>query len=300
MQQLSEPSDFNINDYDFKLKQVDGKFQVRFQNKNNGSLLTLKTPYMILPFQPSSYLKSKGSIDNLNDWTIDAKAICYETLDLSKMKDKNENSVNYDFENNKDKITKLFSIFKEIREKAIDFLVENCEKIWKKKVKREIIDEAYMSKIIKESDKKDANGNLYPDRITCKITKGKENNPEIVVEDFEGNLIKIDTWEDIETKLVPLVPNGTPAKMIIQLRTSIVNSKFFITLKLCALQIDDKSKTRVNNVFTFRDIGDKIQTVKDSLTNDKESTEETTNAVDSEVESEDESEEGSEVDVNEA
>lgn len=297
MQQLSSPADFDIKDYDFKLKQVDGKFQVRLQNKNNGALLTLKTPYMILPFEPSSYLKSKGSTDNLNDWTIDAKAICYETIDLSKMKDKNNNSVAYDFENNKEQITKLFSIFKEIREKAIDFLVDNCEKIWKKKVKREIIDEAYMSKIIKESDKKDANGNLYPDRITCKIMKGKENVPELVVEDFEGNLIKVDTWEDIETKLVPLVPKGTPAKMIIQLRTSIVNSKFFITLKLCALQIDDKSKTKVNNIFTFRDFDEKLKIVKDTSTKD---TEETTKTVDSEEESDNDSDEGSEVDVEEA
>jgi hypothetical protein len=297
MQQLSSPADFDIKDYDFKLKQVDGKFQVRLQNKNNGALLTLKTPYMILPFEPSSYLKSKGSTDNLNDWTIDAKAICYETIDLSKMKDKNNNSIAYDFENNKEQITKLFSIFKEIREKAIDFLVDNCEKIWKKKVKREIIDEAYMSKIIKESDKKDANGNLYPDRITCKIMKGKENVPEIAVEDYEGNLIKIDTWEDIETKLVPLVPKGTPAKMIIQLRTSIVNSKFFITLKLCALQIDDKSKTKVNNIFTFRDFDEKLKIVKDTSTKD---TEETTKTVDSEEESDNDSDEGSEVDVEEA
>ena len=158
-----------------------------------------------------------------------------------------------------------------------------------------------MSKIIKESDKKDANGNLYPDRITCKIMKGKENAPELVVEDFEGNLIKIDTWEDIETKLVPLVPKGTPAKMIIQLRTSIVNSKFYITLKLCALQIDDKSKTKVNNIFTFRDFDEKLQAVKETVSKDSE---ETTNTADSEDESGDESgdesDEGSEVDVEEA
>ena len=271
MQQLTTPTEFDIENYEFKLKQVDGKFQVRFQNKNNGSLLTFKTPYMIVPFEPSSYSKSKGSTDNLNDWTIDVKAVCYDALNLSKMKDKNGNSVTYDFENNKEQITKLFSIFREIREKAIDFLVDNCEKIWKKKVKREIIDEAYMSKIIKESDKKDANGNLYPDRITCKIMKGKENVPEIAVEDYEGNLIKIDTWEDIETKLIPLVPKGTPAKLIIQVRASIVNSKFFITLKLCAIQIDDKTTTKVNNIFTFRDLDEKIQDVKDSYkTNDSD------------------------------
>ena len=271
MQQLTTPTEFDIENYEFKLKQVDGKFQVRFQNKNNGSLLTFKTPYMIVPFEPSSYSKSKGSTDNLNDWTIDVKAVCYDALNLSKMKDKNGNSVTYDFENNKEQITKLFSIFREIREKAIDFLVDNCEKIWKKKVKREIIDEAYMSKIIKESDKKDANGNLYPDRITCKIMKGKENVPEIAVEDYERNLIKIDTWEDIETKLIPLVPKGTPAKLIIQVRASIVNSKFFITLKLCAIQIDDKTTTKVNNIFTFRDLDEKIQDVKDSYkTNDSD------------------------------
>jgi len=285
MQQLTTPTEFDIENYEFKLKQVDGKFQVRFQNKNNGSLLTLKTPYMIVPFEPSSYLKSKGSTDNLNDWTIDVKAVCYDALNLSKMKDKNGNSVTYDFENNKEQITKLFSIFREIREKAINFLFDNCEKIWKKKVKREIIDEAYMSKIIKESDKKDANGNLYPDRITCKIMKGKENVPEIAVEDYEGNLIKIDTWEDIETKLVPLVPKGTPAKLIIQVRASIVNSKFFITLKLCAIQIDDKTKTKVNNIFTFRDLDEKIQDVKDSY-----KIGETTETNDSEGESDEESE----------
>ena len=116
-----------------------------------------------------------------------------------------------------------------------------------------------MSKIIKETDKKDANGNFYPHRITCKIMKGKENCPEITVEDYEGNLINIDTWEDIETKLIPLVQKGSPAKMIIQLRTSIVNSKLFITLKLCALQIDDKKKMKVNNIFTFKDFNEKNQ-----------------------------------------
>ena len=76
---------------------------------------------MILPFEPSSYLKSKGSTDNLNDWTIDAKAICYETIDLSKIKDKNNNPVTYDFENNKTQITKLFSIFTVVRNSNADF-----------------------------------------------------------------------------------------------------------------------------------------------------------------------------------
>lgn len=290
MTTLTNPHDFNIENYIFKLKTVDGKHQVRFQNKSDGSLCTLKSPYVIFPFEPSSYSKSKGATENIQDWSIDIKAACYETLDLSKVKDKDGNSVSFNSEQNKQGIKEMFEAFKQIREKAIDFLAENSQKIWKKEVKREIIEEAYISKLIKESDKTDNDGNPYPDRVTCKIMKGKEGNPEIVIEDFEGNPIDISSWDDIEEKMIPLVPKGSAGRIILQIRTSIVNSKFFITLKLCALQIDDKSKSRVNSVFTFRE---------ENSNQSKTVTENSNDVEDSEEEEEDDDED-EEVDVEEA
>ena len=74
----------NANDYTFKYKNVDGKHQVNLRN-GIGSIPVFWSPWLIAPFGVSSYMKSKGSTETLNDWTLDLKASCYQNLDLSKL-----------------------------------------------------------------------------------------------------------------------------------------------------------------------------------------------------------------------
>ena len=271
--QVSTANDIDLNEYLFKLKFTEGKPQTRFSNTKTGSILTVKTPWVIFPFEPSSYSRSKGSTDTPTDWNIVFKASCYETLDVSKVLDKNGSPSNFEFDKNKDDIILLFAILEAIESKAVEFLTENSQKLFKKNLKKEIIEEAYLQKIVKKSDKKDASGLAYPDSVTVKIMKNKDGNPDVVVEDFEGNPITISSWEDIDTKLIPLMGKGSAGRCIFQLRTSVVNNKFFLTLKLCALQVNDRRRSAGTSIFTFRELPVKADAKKitsDENTHDSE------------------------------
>jgi hypothetical protein len=282
---------FNAENFNFKLKVVDGKQQIKLTSKD-GKLAIVNTPFMIFPFPVSSYAKSKGSTDTITDWTLDIKASCYETLDLK--------TIDYDYGKNSIMIKKLFGEFEKIQNMLTDFAVENSVKLFKKELKREIIEEAYVAKFIKKSDKKDPDGNSYPDRITTKIMKSiKTGNPDIIIEDFEENSIPIESWNDIETKVTELIPKGTPGRSIIMLRPYLVNGKLGMTIKLCAVQVDDKKKNAGSNVFTFRSGPSSFSAQKPTENVAAPKAEET--VVDSEEEEEEEEDdEGSEVDVEES
>ena len=279
--QTLNAENLNAENFVFKLKTVDGKHQTRIVNKTTGYAPIIKTPWMIVPFGPSSYAKSKGATENLTDWTIEAKASCYQTLDLK--------NIPFDYEKNKSDIEKMFQFFEELEVKAIDFAQENSLKFFKKEIKRAIIEEAYVVKMIKKSDKKDGEGNPYPDRITTKIMKNiKSGMPDVVIEDLDGNSIPVKNWEDIETSVSEIITKGTPARLIIQLRTYLVNNKFGFSIKLCAVQLDDKKKNNMNSVFSFKE--NQTETTKKNSTTNEET---------HDSENEDENEDGSEVEVEE-
>lgn len=288
---------FNAENFNYKLKVIDGKQQIKLTSKD-GKLAIVNTPFMIFPFAPSSYAKSKGSTDMPTDWTLDLKAACYETLDLKK--------IDCDYSKNGIMIKKLFGEIEILQNRLTDFAVENSAKLFKKELKREIIEEAYVAKIIKKSDKKDQDGNPYPDRITTKIMKNiKTGNPDLIIEDFEENSIPIESWEDIETKVSALIPKGTAGRSIIMFRPYLVNGKLGITIKLCAVQVDDKKKNAGSNVFTFR-TGPSSFASTTSTPKPVETVESVVQAVEEQVvdseeeEEEDDDDEGSEVDVEES
>jgi hypothetical protein len=243
----------NANDFTFKYKNVDGKHQVYLRN-GVGSIPVFWSPWLIAPFGVSSYMKSKGSTETLNDWTLDLKASCYQNLDLSKL------GKTFSYEDNKEDIEYLLQFFNQLQEKAIDFAHSNSKNLFKREMKREIIEEACITKILKKTDKKDAEGNFYPDKFTTKIGKDKNGLPDIVVEDFEYSQTTFSSsenvaqaWLDLEDKLGQLVPKGTPLRAIIQLKPYFVNGKLGFSLKLCAIQLDDKKKNSGPIVYTFRE-----------------------------------------------
>jgi len=287
---------FNAENFNFKLKVVDGKQQIKLTSKD-GKLAIVNTPFMIFPFPVSSYAKSKGSTDTPTDWTLDLKAACYETLDLKK--------IDCDYSKNSDMIKKLFGEIEILQNKLTDFAVENSVKLFKKELKREIIEEAYVAKIIKKSDKKDADGNPYPDRITTKIMKNiKSGNPDLIIEDFEENSIPIESWDDIETKVTSLIPKGTAGRSIIMFRPYLVNGKLGITIKLCAVQVDDKKKNAGSNVFTFRtgpsSFASNVSTPQPAQPVVQAVEEQVADSEEEEEEEEEDDDEGSEVDVEES
>ena len=288
---------FNAENFNYKLKVIDGKQQIKLTSKD-GKLAIVNTPFMIFPFAPSSYAKSKGSTDMPTDWTLDLKAACYETLDLKK--------IDCDYSKNGIMIKKLFGEIEILQNRLTDFAVENSAKLFKKELKREIIEEAYVAKIIKKSDKKDQDGNPYPDRITTKIMKNiKTGNPDLIIEDFEENSIPIESWEEIETKVSGLISKGTAGRSIIMFRPYLVNGKLGITIKLCAVQVDDKKKNSGSNVFTFR-TGPSSFASTTSTPKPVETVESVVQAVEEQVvdseeeEEEEDDDEGSEVDVEES
>lgn len=249
----------NLENYTFKIKNVDGKYQTKIVNKTNGSPLIIKTPWLIIPFLPSSYAKKNGATENITDWTLSAKASCYQTLALT-------DNIQYDYEKNKNEIEKLFKLFDDLNEKALDFAQENSQKLFKKELDRNFISKAdYVTKIIKSSTKKDNDGNFYPSTFTTKIMKDiKSSMPSLVIEDLEGKSIPIESWDDIENKLSQIVTPGTPARLIIQVRTYLVKAIMGFSIKLCAVQVDDKKKNNMNNVFTFSDPPSKTEKPKKS------------------------------------
>ena len=252
--QVLKIDDLNADDITFKHKNNDGKIQIKIVNSKTGYYPIITTSWVIIPFDVSSYAKNKGATEQTTDWTVTFKdGSCYRTMELTNPKMK------YDYEQNKTDTEKLFAFFKAVQSKGIDFAHQNSKLFFKKEIKRDIIEEAYYTKFVKKNDKKDAEGNPYPDLITTKIMKNIQSGspdfgkPDFRVEDLMGNRISIDSWEEVENKFCTLVPKGTPARFIIQLRGYLVNNKFGISVKLNAILIDDKKKNNLNNVFTFRE-----------------------------------------------
>lgn len=235
----------NINDYTLKYKNVDGNHQVSLRN-SKGFVPTFWSPWMICPFGISSFKKYKGATEGLDDWTLDLKAACYENLDLTKL------GKEFDFSKNKNDIEHLINFLYDIDKLGLDFAHANSSKLFKKELKRDVIEEGFTKKIVKKSDKKDSNGNFYPDVISTKIMK-KGDSPDIVVEDFDYTQINFPTWENLEENLSVLVQKGTPLRAIMQLRPYFINSKLGFTIKLCAIQVDDKRNIQKTSVFTFRE-----------------------------------------------
>lgn len=289
---------FNAENFNFKLKLIDGKQQIKLTSKD-GKLAIVNTPFLIFLFF-SSYAKSRESTDMITDWTLDLKASCYENIDLKKIE------YEYDYVKNNELIKKLFTEIEILEKKLCDFAFENSVKLFKKELKREIIEEAYVAKCIKKSDKKDGNGNFYPDRITTKIMKSiKTGGPDLIVEDFEENSIPIESWDDIDTKISSLISNGTPGRSIIMFRPYLVNGKLGMTIKLCAVQVDDKKKNSGSNVFTFRTSQSSFSSnsaPKETVTEKvvEKAAEEVVVDSEEDDDEEEDDEEGSEVDVEES
>ncbi len=254
---ILEPEQFNSADFSIKLLNKEGKIKLKLVNKT-GQLVFAKTPFLIAPFSFGSFTKSKKEKEKPNDtsgdgiytdWVIDLKASCYDNLDL-------KNINNYDYSRNDEFIEKFFGELTNIENMLVDFAVENSEKLFKKKLKREIIEEAYIQKIVKRNTKTDPNtGKNYPDLITTKIMKKIDSEtPDVVVEDFEGNKISVDSWAEIESKLIEMIPKGTATRSILFFRPYIVNGKLGVSIKLCALLFDQRKKTDMSNLFTFKSI----------------------------------------------
>lgn len=236
----------NIENYVFKQKLVDGKIQTRVIDKRSGYAPTIKLPWMITPFGPGSFSMNKNNVELPTDWNIDVKAACYQSLDLKTM--------SYDYQKNSFDIKSFFEFLGQLQSAAVDFAHANSVAFFKKEVKRDVIEEAYIAPCVKKSLKKDNDGNPYPDTCTLKIMKNnKTNEPDLVIEDLEGNSIPMNSYEDIRDKLTTIVTKGTPIRAIIQLRTYLVNGKFGFSFKLCAMQLDDKKNRGGPTVFSFKD-----------------------------------------------
>jgi len=213
--------------------------------------------------------------------------------------------IDYDYGKNNELIKKLFTEIETLEKKLSDFAYENSVKLFKKELKREIIEEAYVTKCIKKSDKKDGDGNSYPDRITTKIMKSiKTGGPDLIIEDFEENTIAIESWNDIDTKVSSLITKGTPGRSIIMFRPYLVNGKLGMTIKLCAVQVDDKKKNSGSNVFTFRTGPSSFlpNTSQETVTEKvvEKAAEEVVVDSEEEDDEEEDDDEGSEVDVEES
>ena len=234
---------FHAENFYFKLfKDKDGKQQnIRLLSKN-GSRPIIKTPWLIAPFSFSSYSrnKAKESTEPVTDWTVDLKAACYESLDISALQGET-----YDHAKNAELIQLLFGELEKLQSMLVDFIYVNAKVLLKKgNWDKPTIETLFLQPVIIKGEPNKETGEVYPYRIRTKVMKKSENEgaPDITIQDLSGKELPVNSWEDIEKVVVPVIPKGKAMRSFIFLRPYYISatSKIGISIKLCTVQSDTR------------------------------------------------------------
>ena len=249
---------FKAENFEFKLqKDKEGKPLIKMLSKKGAVRPIIQTPWLIAPFTFSSFARSKAkdSTDPVMDWTVDLKAACYESLDLSGLaKEK------YDHARNAELIQILFGELEKLQEMLVDFIFDNSKTLLKKgNWDKSTIETLFLQPLIIKGEPNKETGEIYPYRIRTKVMKknekgadGQEGGPDIIIQNFEGNEIPVNSWEDIEKVVLPLIPKGKAMRCFIYLRPYFISAstKIGVSMKLCTIQTDTK-KSSYSNTFKF-------------------------------------------------
>ena len=156
--QVISVNSFNINDIIFTNPKVnkDKRLTAGILNSRTNSGCFFQIPACRAPFGITSYGES-------DTYSVAVKAVGGE----------NENP---------EEVLKCFTNFKQIDEKAIDYLIKHSQAIFKKlytSEQKNIIEDLLYNKCVKPSIGED--GTIYPDKITLKIMKKEDNTPDVQV-----------------------------------------------------------------------------------------------------------------------
>lgn len=147
----------------------------------------------------------------------------------------------------------MMSFLENLKDKAIDFGIENSKEILKKKFtpdQREIMADTSFSYPFKPKTKPD--GTLYPVSISIKVPKNKDNNPDVpVFRKLNNNIeeVKIYDWDTMKQICAP----NTKFRAILKPIISIVNKNVYFTLRLVQMLIYAVEKAYIPKTYAFSD-----------------------------------------------
>jgi hypothetical protein len=151
-------------------------------------------------------------------------------------------------------ITNSNELFRQLDEMVINFAVANAQKIFGKKHKREVIEDAGLyNKFVKVSIDKDT-GELdgkYPDRINLKFRKTDEGVPDVAMYDNRKNLIPVQSFEELEQYLT----KGSLVKAIVQPGIWFINNKMGVSWRIIQFKVQESPNARPKG-FAFVDDSD--------------------------------------------
>ena len=155
----------------------------------------------------------------------------------------------------------------------LNFVDENSKILFKKTMSKASLKDAVLQPIVIKGDANKETGEIYPFRIRTKVMKNlTTNTPDITIQSFEGEDLPVNSWEDIEKVVLPVIPKGKALRSFILLKPYFIigSSKIGISFKLCTVQADTK-KIPFQTSFKFDSSKEKVNLYKaPSIINDDE------------------------------
>ena len=234
----------------------------------------IETPYVRVPFGPSTYDPNNNTPEKEKNVSLSVKASPGD----------GESQENVD---------KFFDIFRILEQRLIDWAIENSLLVFGKKYepeKRSIV-EALLEKkkLIKTSVDKD--GNSYPDRIDFKFSRNDSGNLDVLIFRDTPVPIQANTFDEV----VELIPKGSSIKAIIHPTLYIMPGGCGIRLRIVQIKLANNAlKLGKPVTYAFSDPVEDSKVAESTVEKKVESTDDSNievsndEAYDSEVEVDDE------------
>lgn len=251
-----------------------GKAQASLLHDELKKSFYIETPYVRVPFGPSTYDPNNNTPEKEKNVSLSVKASPGD----------GESQENVD---------KFFDIFRILEQRLIDWAIENSLLVFGKKYepeKRSIV-EALLEKkkLIKTSVDKD--GNSYPDRIDFKFSRNDSGNLDVLIFRDTPVPIQANTFNEV----VELIPKGSSIKAIIHPTLYIMPGGCGIRLRIVQIKLANNAlKLGKPVTYAFSDPIEDSKVAESTVEKKVESTDDSNievsndEAYDSEVEVDDE------------
>lgn len=233
MQSVLTTNNLNENSIIFTQPKLDKnkKLSVGILNSETKSAVYIETEILRTPFGVGFYDGGKN---------IAEEAKSYSLL----LKEDSEGNENYE------KSKKLFDFLESVDDNGINHVIAHSQTIFKKKYTQEqkpIVEDMLFNKCVKRSAA--ADGTPYPRKITLKIMRNENMDPDVLVFKDSPKPLENLSFED----LMGLIPKNVLLKAIIQLRFYIVNGKAGINIRVLQIKLSSHEKIGRPISYAFSD-----------------------------------------------
>ena len=208
----------NKND---KTKKLSSMLRYKINDKESVPMV-VELPYLVTPFGVSEYEKN---------FSITLKAQG----------------------DNQEDVTKTFSFLKDLDEKFLDVTIQNSQAIYKEKYddshKQMLIKTKLFNRCVKPSVGKD--GTVYPDQISLKFMKDKENElkPDVGVYTDSKTPLKINSFDELKES----IPKGS-IRVIALFSVYYISGKAGISVKALLIKLPILKKYGLPTSYAFSDV----------------------------------------------